>query len=87
MKQRAWWHQRNIRWLVLALLLIECSDGLVNTFFFTKPFWIDEWRIIYNLKTRSVPGLWDTLDFLQQFPRSCCEHVLPSWVQDIHIAF
>ncbi len=34
-----------------------------------KPFWVDEWRIIFNLKFRSVPRLWAQLDYMQQFPR------------------
>ena len=34
-----------------------------------KPFWVDEWRIIYNLKFRTVPRLWEGLDYMQQAPR------------------
>ncbi len=34
-----------------------------------KPFWIDEWRLIYNLKYKSPAELWGQLEFVQQFPR------------------
>ena len=35
-----------------------------------KPFWVDEWRVIYNLKYKNAAMLWGPLDFLQQFPRT-----------------
>ena len=34
-----------------------------------RPFWLDEWFIIYNLKTRDTAGLFGQLEFMQQFPR------------------
>ena len=34
-----------------------------------KPFWIDEARVIYNLKFKDAAMLWGKLDYLQQFPR------------------
>jgi len=40
-----------------------------------KPFWIDEWRVIYNLKYKDATMLWGPLDFLQQFPRVYLEIV------------
>ncbi len=55
---------------VLASLIAFAGWGFATTFFITTPFWIDEWRVIYNLKTRSVPALWAPLDYLQQFPRA-----------------
>jgi len=34
-----------------------------------RPFWNDEWRLIYNIKFKSIPQLWGTLDLLQECPR------------------
>jgi hypothetical protein len=34
-----------------------------------KPFWVDEWRVIYNLKYKSPALLFGQLDYMQQFPR------------------
>lgn len=70
MWQKTWWTNRKLGVIVLAVLLIEVCNGFVNTFLFTRPFWIDEWRVIYNLKTRNAEALWEKLDFLQQFPRA-----------------
>lgn len=55
---------------VLATLGVAVGWGVATTFFVTTPFWIDEWRVIFNLKTRSVAELWGRLDYLQQFPRA-----------------
>jgi len=38
-------------------------------FFPVRPFWNDEWRLIYNLKFKNISQLWGTLDLLQQCPR------------------
>ncbi len=35
-----------------------------------RPFWNDEWRLVYNLKTKDIQGLWGQLDLLQQCPRT-----------------
>lgn len=35
-----------------------------------KPFWLDEWSIIQNLKFRPAADLWGTLENTQQFPRT-----------------
>ncbi len=43
--------------------------GFSMTFFEIRPFWVDEWRIIYNLKFKTHRELWGHLDFMQQFPR------------------
>jgi len=34
-----------------------------------RPFWNDEWRLIYNLKFKAYPELWGRLDLLQECPR------------------
>lgn len=38
-------------------------------FFPIRPFWNDEWRLIYNLKFKTIPELWGRLDLLQECPR------------------
>jgi len=43
--------------------------GIAMAFFPVRPFWNDEWRLIYNLKFKNVSQLWGTLDLLQQCPR------------------
>lgn len=69
--------------------------GLIMVIAQVKPFWVDEWRVIYNLKYKTPAMLWGPLDFLQQFPRVYLEIIkaftdlfgysyialrLPSWV-------
>lgn len=61
---------RVARMAVLATLGVAIGWGVTTTFFIDTPFWIDEWRVIYNLKTRTVAALWGPLDYLQQFPRT-----------------
>ncbi len=51
---------------VLAILLLW---GLAMVVFAIKPFWHDEWRLIYNLKFKTARELWGDLEFTQQFPR------------------
>ncbi len=43
--------------------------GLVTVVAQVKPFWVDEWRVIYNLKFKTAATIWGPLDFMQQFPR------------------
>ena len=43
--------------------------GAVTLLWEVRPFWVDEWRIIYNLKFKSEEELWGKLAFMQQFPR------------------
>jgi hypothetical protein len=44
--------------------------GMVSVVAEVRPFWVDEWRIIYNLKFKTIPELWGKLAFMQQFPRA-----------------
>jgi len=53
---------------IITLLFITCW-GLLLVLIQIKPFWVDEWRIIYNLKYKSATALLGPLDFMQQFPR------------------
>jgi len=54
--------------LLITLSFMVCY-GFVLVFAQVKPFWIDEWRLIYNLKFKDPATLWGPLDFTQQFPR------------------
>jgi ABC-type cobalt transport system substrate-binding protein len=38
-------------------------------FFPIRPFWNDEWRLMYNIKFKTIPQLWGRLDLLQECPR------------------
>lgn len=49
--------------------------GLTLVLVQVKPFWVDEWRIIYNLKYKDAAALWGPLDFMQQFPRVYLEFI------------
>ncbi len=58
-----------IRKITLVTLLFTVCIGAVSVLFQIKPFWVDEWFILYNLKTKDAAGLFGHLDLLQQFPR------------------
>jgi hypothetical protein len=53
---------------VFAAIYILCF-GIAQAFFPIRPFWNDEWRLLYNIKFRDMHRLWQTLDLLQQCPR------------------
>ena len=57
----------------LGSLAFMIGWGLVSVVAEIRPFWIDEWRVIYNLKFKDAHALWGQLDFLQQFPRCYLE--------------
>jgi len=42
---------------------------MAQAFFPVRPFWNDEWRLIYNIKFKTIPELWGRLDLLQECPR------------------
>lgn len=60
---------KKIHFLTIGLLSLICIWGLFMICFEIKPFWIDEWRLIANIKFKSHEALWGKLDFTQQFPR------------------
>lgn len=62
--------QKILHTAVVFTLVFLCTYGLAMCLFEIKPFWVDEWRIIYNLKFKTVTELWGPLDFMQQFPRT-----------------
>lgn len=57
------------RYSVVTTLLFMLCWGTAMVVMQVKPFWVDEWRIIYNLKFKDSTALWGQLDFMQQFPR------------------
>lgn len=61
--------ENNITFFVKAVLGILLLWGLSMVLFKIKPFWHDEWRLIYNLKFKTHQELWGTLEYTQQFPR------------------
>lgn len=63
---------RDRRWLhvsVLAALWFTCFVGMASVLWPIRPFWLDEWFIIWNLKNKSAQQLLGPLDLMQQFPR------------------
>lgn len=62
--------EKIVKNITLITLLVMVVWGAISVFAEVRPFWIDEWRIIYNLKTKSVTELWGKLAYMQQFPRT-----------------
>ncbi len=58
-----------VKKVTLAALAVMLCWGLFLVLVQIKPFAIDEWRIIYNLKFRNASALLGPLEFVQQFPR------------------
>lgn len=61
--------ERIYRYATISTLIFLGLWGLAMVVAEIRPFWIDEWRIIYNLKYKDANGLWGPLDYMQQFPR------------------
>ncbi len=61
--------EKVVRRATLFTLLFMVAWGIISVIFQIRPFWIDEWRVIYNLKFKTSAELWGPLDFMQQFPR------------------
>ncbi len=55
--------------LTLAVMALLAVWGLALAVFPIQPFWIDEWRLIFNLKFLSWAQLWGPLRYTQQCPR------------------
>lgn len=62
--------QTILRCIAYFSVLVLIVWGGVSTFSEVRPFWVDEWRIIYNIKFLSYEELWGKLAFMQQFPRA-----------------
>ncbi|RYD55004.1 MAG: hypothetical protein EOP56_17420 [Sphingobacteriales bacterium] len=58
-----------LRVLAIATIVSMILYGAVICIFEIKPFWLDEWCVIYNLKTMTVTELGGKLEKGQQFPR------------------
>jgi hypothetical protein len=70
----------------LCTLSFMVCWGLAMVILEIKPFWIDEWRVIYNLKYKDAAMLWGPLDFLQQFPRVYIE-VIKFFTGSFHYSY
>lgn len=66
--------------VTLATLGVMVIWGVVSVFWEVRPFWVDEWRIIYNLKFKNIDALWGPLAYMQQFPRAYIS-VLKWWTE------
>ncbi|NCX95721.1 MAG: hypothetical protein EBX41_04800 [Chitinophagia bacterium] len=64
-------HNSNIffKYAVYVCAVFLLLWGGVMVAFPIKPFWIDEWRLIANLKFKAFNELWQPLSYTQQFPR------------------
>ena len=61
--------EKIVRIATISTLSFMIVWGLVTVIAQVKPFWVDEWRVIYNLKFKTASTIWGPLDFMQQFPR------------------
>jgi len=59
-----------VRIAVILAAVYLLAFGIAMAFWPIRPFWNDEWRLIYNIKFKSVFQLWGTLDLLQECPRA-----------------
>ena len=74
---------KTITFLSLSFLVLS---GLYEVVASVRPFWIDEWRIIYNIKFKSHEQLWGQLDFMQQFPRVYL-NLIKSFCEPLHYSY
>ena len=61
--------EKIVKAATIGIIIYLLCFGIAMAFFPIRPFWNDEWRLIYNLKFKNVHQLWGTLDLLQQCPR------------------
>lgn len=61
--------EKIVRIATIGTLSFMVVWGLVSVAAQIRPFWVDEWRVIYNLKFKDAAALWGPMDFMQQFPR------------------
>ena len=61
--------EKVVKTATIGIIIYLVCFGIAMAFFPIRPFWNDEWRLIYNLKFKNVSQLWGTLDLLQQCPR------------------
>lgn len=61
--------EKIVRIAAIALAIYLVAFGIAMAFFRIRPFWNDEWRLIYNIKFKTIPQLWGRLDLLQECPR------------------
>jgi hypothetical protein len=54
----------------LSVVVAVVLFNFYQTVFEVKPFWLDEWYIIDNLKSKTGQQLWGPLNHIQQFPRA-----------------
>jgi len=61
--------ERIARITTIVLVVYLFCFGAAMAFFPIRPFWNDEWRLIYNIKFKDYGALWGRLDLLQECPR------------------
>lgn len=62
--------EKVIKNVTITVVIYLLCFGIAMAFFPIRPFWNDEWRLIYNLKFKTITQLWGPLDLLQQCPRT-----------------
>ncbi len=61
--------EKIVKAATIGIVIYLLCFGVAMAFFPIRPFWNDEWRLIYNLKFKTNQQLWGQLDLLQQCPR------------------
>ncbi|HRO42649.1 MAG TPA: glycosyltransferase family 39 protein [Flavipsychrobacter sp.] len=57
------------KFATIGLVVYLLCFGAASVLFPIRPFWNDEWRLIYNIKFKDYEALWGRLDLLQECPR------------------
>jgi hypothetical protein len=60
---------KTVKGATVILIIYLLCFSIAMAFFPIRPFWNDEWRLVYNIKFKSIHQLWGRLDLLQQCPR------------------
>ncbi len=61
--------EKVVKIATISIVVYLLCFGIAEAFFPIRPFWNDEWRLIYNIKFKTESQLWGRLDLLQQCPR------------------
>jgi len=78
--------EKIVRYATLMTLTFMVCYGMAVVLVQVKPFWVDEWRVIYNLKYKDAGALWGPLDYMQQFPRVYLE-LIKTFTAPFHYSY
>ena len=62
--------EKIVRAATIGIIVYLVGFGIAMAFFPIRPFWNDEWRLLYNIKFKNVHQLWGPLELVQECPRT-----------------